>query len=151
MPLVIVESRLGLRKKPQLKCSHEKYSCRFSEFACNLSRAHALHTSNRMKKQHRTEKESYRIRTHLIHGNHESKHWDFDHHLVPPISASAAYRLGSVHRGAQGFVEFASDEAGVKGHVPIYIYDRLDEPTRGMLEDHLAYAEGGETAVTFTT
>src|SRR6186997_3178240 len=52
-----------------------------------------------MKKQHRTAKESYRIRTHLIHGNHESKHWDFDHHLVPPISASAAYRLGSAHRG----------------------------------------------------
>ena len=104
-----------------------------------------------MKKQHRTAKDSYRIRTHLIHGNHESRHWDFDHHLVPPISASAAYRLGSVHRGAQGFVEFASDEADVKGHVPIDIYDRLDEPTRGMLEDHLAYAEGGETAVTFAT
>ena len=104
-----------------------------------------------MKKQYSTEKESYRIRTHLIHGNHESKHWDFDHHLIPPISASAAYRLGSVHRGAQGFVEFASDEADVKGHIPIYIYDRLDEPTRGMLEEHLAYAEGGETAVTFAT
>jgi cystathionine beta-lyase/cystathionine gamma-synthase len=131
--------------------SPEKYSCLFAGFTCNLSRAHALHTSNRMKKQHRTAKESYRIRTHLIHGNHESKHWDFDHHLVPPISASAAYRLGSVHRGAQGFVEFASDEADVKGHVPIYIYDRLDEPTRGMLEEHLAYAEGGETAVTFAT
>jgi cystathionine beta-lyase/cystathionine gamma-synthase len=104
-----------------------------------------------MKKQHRTKKESYRIRTHLIHGNYESKHWDFDHHLIPPISASAAYRLGSVHRGAQGFVEFASDEADVKGHIPIYIYDRLDEPTHGMLEEKLAYAEGGETAVTFAT
>jgi hypothetical protein len=95
-----------------------------------------------MKKQHRTAKESYRIRTHLIHGNHESKHWDFDHHLVPPISASAAYRLGSVHRGAQGFVEFASDEADVKGHVPIYIYDRLDEPTAGMLEEHPGLCRG---------
>ena len=48
-----------------------------------------------------------------------------------------------MHRGAQGFVEFASEEADVKGHVPIYIYDRLDEPARGMLEEHLAYAEGG--------
>ena len=104
-----------------------------------------------MKRKQRTNQDSYRIRTHLIHGNHESKHWDFDHHLTPPISASAAYRLGSVHRGAQGFVEFASEEADVKGHIPIYIYDRLDEPTRGMLEDHLAYAEGGETAVTFAT
>jgi cystathionine beta-lyase/cystathionine gamma-synthase len=104
-----------------------------------------------MKKEHRTKKENYRFRTHLVRGNYESKHWDFDHHVVPPISASAAYRLGSVHRGAQGFVEFASDESEVKGHIPIYIYDRLDEPTRGMLEESLAYAEGGETAVTFAT
>jgi cystathionine beta-lyase/cystathionine gamma-synthase len=104
-----------------------------------------------MKRQHRTKKENYSIRTHLIHGNRESNLWDFDHHLVPPISASAAYRLGSVHRGAQGFVEFASAEADVKGHIPIYIYERLDEPTRGMLEEHLAHAEGGETAVTFAT
>jgi hypothetical protein len=40
--------------------------------------------------------------------------------------------MRSVHRGAQGFVEFASDEADVKGHVPIYIYDRLDEPASGL-------------------
>ena len=104
-----------------------------------------------MKKEHRTKKESYRIRTHLVHGNYDSKHGDYDHHVVPPISASAAYRLGSVHRGAQGFVEFASEEAEVKGHIPIYIYDRLDEPTRAILEESLAYAEGGETAVTFAT
>jgi len=104
-----------------------------------------------MKKQHRTKKESYRIRTHLVHGNYASSHWDFDHHLIPPISASAAYRLGSVHRGAQGFVEFASEEADVKGHIPDYIYDRLDEATRAMLEGNLAYAEGGETAVAFAT
>ncbi|HEY7784297.1 MAG TPA: PLP-dependent aspartate aminotransferase family protein [Pyrinomonadaceae bacterium] len=104
-----------------------------------------------MEKKQRTKKDSYRIRTHLVHGNYESKHWDFDHHIVPPISASAAYKLGSVHRGAQGFVEFASDEADVKGHIPIYIYDRLDEPTRGMLEENLAYAEGGATAVAFAS
>lgn len=104
-----------------------------------------------MKRQRHIDKEDYSIRTHLIHGDSESKLWDFNHHLVPPISASAAYRLGSVHRGAQGFVEFASEESDVKGHIPIYIYDRLDEPTRGMLEENLAYAEGGETAVAFAT
>ena len=104
-----------------------------------------------MKREHRTKKENYRIRTHLVHGNYENKHWDFDHHLIPPISASTTYRLGSVHRGAQGFVEFASPEAEVTGHIPIYIYDRLDEPTRGMLEENLAYAEGGEISVTFAT
>jgi methionine-gamma-lyase len=104
-----------------------------------------------MSKSNRTKKESYRMRTHLVHGNPESKSWDFDHHIVPPISASAAFRLGSVHRGAQGFVEFASEEAGMSGHMPIYIYDRLDEPTRSMLEENLAYAEGGETCVSFAS
>lgn len=104
-----------------------------------------------MSKQNRTKKESYRIRTHLVHGNHERERWDFDHHIVPPISASAAFRLGSVHRGAQGFVEFASEEAEMSGHVPIYVYDRLDEPTRSMLEENLAYAESGETAVSFAS
>ena len=91
------------------------------------------------------------MRTRLVHGNVDRRRWDFDHHIVPPISASAAYRLGSVHRGAQGFVEFASEEAEMSGHMPIYIYDRLDEPTRGMLEENLACAEGGETAVTFAS
>lgn len=96
-------------------------------------------------------REQYRMRTRLIHGDADTKRWDFDHHLIPPLSASTTYRLGSVHRGAQGFVEFASEEADVKGHVPVYVYDRLDEPTRGMLEESLAVAEGGETAVTFAT
>ena len=96
-------------------------------------------------------KEEYRIRTHLIHGNFDSKRWDYDHHVIPPISASTTYRLSSAHRGAQGFVEFAHDEADGAGSLPIYVYDRLDEPTRGMLEDNLAYAEGGETAVTFAS
>jgi len=104
-----------------------------------------------MTKRHRGKKEDYRMRTHLIHGNFESKRWDFDHHITPPMSASAAYRLGSVHRGAQGFVDFASDGAELSGDVPIYIYDRLDEPTRGMLEENLAYAEGGQMAVCFAS
>jgi cystathionine beta-lyase/cystathionine gamma-synthase len=104
-----------------------------------------------MGKRHRGKKEDYRMRTHLIHGNFESQRWDFDHHIIPPMSASAAYRLGSVHRGAQGFVEFASEEADLSGRMPIYIYDRLDEPTRGMLEENLAYAESGEIAVCFAS
>ncbi len=93
----------------------------------------------------------YHMRTRLIHGNRENKRWDFDHHLVPPMSASSAYRLGSVHRGAQGFEEFAADALRDGEGTPIYIYDRLDEPTRGMLEDHLAEAEAGDMAVCFVT
>lgn len=90
------------------------------------------------------------MRTHLIHGNYESRRWDYDHHVVPPISASATFRLSSAHRGAQGFLDFASSDSHPR-QMPIYIYDRLDEPTRGMLEENLAYAEGGEVAVAFAT
>jgi len=103
-----------------------------------------------MSKEHTPKKprEQYRLRTRLIHGSFATGRWDYDHHVVPPQSSSATYRLSSVHRGAQGFVEFATPEAR---RAPIYIYDRLDEPTRGMLEENLAAAEGGEMAVTYST
>jgi len=100
-------------------------------------------------RKHHRKKEDYRMRTHLIHGSYESKKWDYNHHVVPPITNSTAYRLSSVHRGAQGFVQFASAEEALSGHIPIYIYDRLDEPTRAMLEENLATAEGGEICATF--
>lgn len=90
--------------------------------------------------------DDYRMRTHLIHGSFHSKHWEYNHHIIPPLSSSAAYRLESVHRGAQGFSQF-----GTEYQDPIYIYDRLDEPTRGLLEENLAEAERGETAVCFAT
>jgi cystathionine beta-lyase/cystathionine gamma-synthase len=106
--------------------------------------------SNKPENRKRAKAE-YRMRTHLIHGNYESKKWDYNHHVVPPMSSSATYRLSSAQRGAQGFFEFASESTDFVKHVPIYIYDRLDEPTRGMLEENLAYAEGGEMCVTFAT
>lgn len=96
-------------------------------------------------------KEQYRVRTHLIHGNFESKKWDYDHHVNPPISASAMYRLKSAQRGAQGFFEFANESIDETRKIPIYIYDRLEEPSRGMLEENLAYAEGGDMCLTFAT
>lgn len=95
--------------------------------------------------------DEYRIRTRLIHGVSDSTRWDYDHHVVPPISASTTFRLNSVYRGARGFASFANEAAEISKQEPIYIYDRLDEPTRGMLEESLAYAEGGETAVSFAT
>jgi len=88
-------------------------------------------------------------RTRMIHGSGHSKHWEYDHHVVPPISSSATFRLDSVARGAQAFHEFAHDEADM--HDPIYVYDRLDEPTRAMLEENLAAAEGGGTALCFAS
>ncbi len=103
-----------------------------------------------MSSKHEPKKprEQYRLRTRLIHGSFATGRWDYDHHVVPPQSSSATFRLKSVHRGAEGFVEFATPEAQ---RAPIYIYDRLDEPTRGMLEENLAVAEGGEMAVAFAT
>ena len=94
-----------------------------------------------MVKKKRGDTDLYRMRTRLIHGTFHSKHWDYNHHIIPPMSASAAYRLDSVHRGAQGFTQFASDEAD--RDVPIYIYDRLHEPTRGLLKKTLPWRRAG--------
>ncbi len=85
----------------------------------------------------------------MIHGLNRSRHWEYGHHVVPPITSSATFRLDSVERGAKGFVDFAHDE-GADGQ-PIFIYDRLDEPTRGMLEENLASAEGGDFALCFAS
>lgn len=93
----------------------------------------------------------YRMRTRLIHGTSHTKRWDYDHHVIPPISSSATFRLSSVQRGVEGFIDFGSEDIPLERKVPIYIYDRLDEPTRGMLEESLALAEEGEICVTFAT
>ncbi len=93
----------------------------------------------------------YHLESRLIHGRMHSEHWSYRDHIVPPISSSAAYRLESAERGAEGFLEFANPEFNRTRHPPIYIYDRLDEPSRGMLEENLAAAEGGEICVTFAT
>jgi cystathionine beta-lyase/cystathionine gamma-synthase len=67
------------------------------------------------------------------------------------MSASATFRLEGAQRGAAGFFQFACDRINPDREVPIYIYDRLDEPTRGMLEENLAAAEGAGCCVTFST
>jgi cystathionine beta-lyase/cystathionine gamma-synthase len=93
----------------------------------------------------------YELRTRLIHGPFRSKKWDYNHHVVPPMTASATFRLEGSQRGAAGFFQFACDRVNPDREVPIYIYDRLDEPTRAMLEDNLAASEGAECCVTFST
>lgn len=93
----------------------------------------------------------YHPHTRLIHGLMHSSHWQYADHIVPPISASAAYRLESAERGAEGFLEYANPDLSGPEHAPIYIYDRLDEPSRGMLEENLALAEGAGCAVAFAT
>ncbi|XGC79832.1 PLP-dependent aspartate aminotransferase family protein [Bdellovibrio bacteriovorus] len=82
--------------------------------------------------------------TKAIHGKTQSGSWEFSHHLIPPMTASTTFRLGSLERGAQGFSTFGSST-----EAPIYIYDRLEEPNTKMLEDQIAMMEGGEAAVAF--
>ncbi len=96
------------------------------------------------------EHETYHIRSRLIHGRGHTKRWDYNHHVVPPITVSATFRLDSARRGARGFEEFGLDDSKLD-HAPIYIYERLGEPTGGMLEENLAAAENGETALCFAS
>lgn len=92
---------------------------------------------------------SYSLRSRLIHGPNQSTHWDYQHHIIPPITASASFRLDSTKRGAKGFGDYDKPGRDTKIDPPIYVYDRLDEPTVGMLEEYLATAEGGEFALCF--
>ena len=63
-----------------------------------------------------TERESgHSIEAHLIYGQMDDPRWDYSHHLLPPISSSATYRLDSAQRGAQGFTEFAHSTKEVSG------------------------------------
>lgn len=95
----------------------------------------------------------YSPETKLIWGKTFTPAWDYSHHVVPPLSSSSMFRLSSTKRGAQGFVEFAHhiNDEEVRSRAPIYIYDRLGEPNKEMLEQNLATAEGGDCAVTFST
>jgi methionine-gamma-lyase len=86
-------------------------------------------------------------RSRAIHGEFSSHAWEFTHHLIPPMTASTTFRLDSLKRGAQGFLNFANLEA--RGSAPIWIYDRLEEPTTLMLEEQLANLEGGDCAISF--
>jgi cystathionine beta-lyase/cystathionine gamma-synthase len=97
--------------------------------------------------------DGYSVESHLIYGRMQDPRWDYSHHLLPPISSSATFRLDSAQRGAQGFTEFAhsSSEVTFKTKAPIYIYDRLGEPNKDMLEENLAFAERGDIAVTFAS
>ena len=94
---------------------------------------------------------NYQLRTQLIHGQFRSKKWDYGHHVVPPMTASATYRLGRRRVARRAFQIRLRPRSDPSREVPIYIYDRLDEPTRGMLEDNLAKAEGGEMRVAFAS
>ena len=101
-----------------------------------------------MKKQNRSH------RTKNVHGHAHTRAWEFSHHIVPPITASTTFRLDSLKRGAHGFQLFANNDAlrkALDSNEPIWIYDRLEEPSSKMLEEQLADMESGEVAVSFSS
>jgi len=94
--------------------------------------------------------EGYKKTTRIVHGAAKTPRWDYAHHVVPPLTASTTFRLESVKRAARGFTEFGQFRKELDGS-PIYIYDRLEEPTRGLLESQLAAMEGSEACLTFAS
>lgn len=104
-----------------------------------------------MPRRRRPEPPPHSKRSFLVHGKYMSATWDFEHHVVPPISSSSAYRLETAERGEAGFCGFSEPAERAQRRSKIFIYDRLDEPTRAMLEERLAYAEEGRFAVCFST
>lgn len=95
-------------------------------------------------------KSPYKPTTRLVQGPEHSAKWDFSHHVTPPLSSSTTYRLDSTSRGARGFAEFGRQVKDT-GDPPVYIYDRLDEPTRSILEGELCDVEEGDACVTFAS
>ena len=91
----------------------------------------------------------YSIPTRLIYGQSPTFEWDYSHHVIPPVTSSSTFSLGSAQRGAQGFAAFSLPPDS--NHHPIYIYDRMGEPTADMLQHVLATAEEQESAVTFAS
>ena len=91
----------------------------------------------------------YSLESRLVHGQFKTPKWEFHHHVVPPLTLSTTFRLDSVERGAKGFEKFGKPIAEDEEY--IYIYDRLDEPTRGMLEDRMAFIEEGEIGVGYSS
>lgn len=102
------------------------------------------------EKKGKVDESKYSMDTQIIYGKNISEHWDYAHHVTAPISSSTTFRLDSVQRGAHGFQQFAhTEEFG--DEAPIFIYDRLGEPNKDLLEENLAHVEKGEMAVTFAS
>ena len=55
---------------------------------------------HRLGRPYRSRTDVSRMRTPLIHGAGNRQQWDCPSHLVPPMAASVASRLGMVHRDA---------------------------------------------------
>lgn len=107
-------------------------------------------SENKKRTENDIDYSNYSMDTLLINGKNVSNKWDYSHHVTAPVSSSTTFKLDTVERGAEGFLQFAQTEAHGE-EAPILIYDRLGEPNKDMLEENLAHIEKGEMAVTFTS
>lgn len=98
-----------------------------------------------------TPEDAYSLESRLIYGRNVSRRWDFERHVIPPISASTNFRFRTAGEGAAAFGDFAARAAGEDRREFRYIYDRLDEPNKDLLEEHLAIADSGDIALVFAT
>ncbi len=99
----------------------------------------------------RLNEEKYSIPTRLIYGKSVTDAWDYEHHVVPPLTKSSTFRLESAKRGAEGFGAIAKKNADDPGSEHIYVYDRMGEPNTLMLEQAIAISEQKEIAVCFSS
>lgn len=93
----------------------------------------------------------YSIEARLIYGKCISERWNFQKHVIPPLSMSTNFRFSTAKEGADAFGTFALRAEGAAVDRFNYIYDRLDEPNKDLLEEHLAVAEKGDVALVFST
>ena len=47
------------------------------------------------RNEEEVEEDGYSAESHLIYGKMDDPRWDYSHHLLPPISGSATFRLDS--------------------------------------------------------
>jgi len=81
-----------------------------------------------------------KINTEIVHGKGITKN-PFTRDIAPPIHTTSIFSFKSAEHGAKLFTE---EEEG-------YIYTRLANPTLKILEEKMAFLEGGETGICFAS
>ncbi len=92
----------------------------------------------------------YGKQSRLIHGDWRQSAIDYSRAMVPPVSSSATYGMDTSVFGGKRPLDFLMELEDLT-RLPFYIYTRFDDPTNSLLEDRIALAEGGETALVFAS
>ncbi|MFO7674818.1 MAG: PLP-dependent transferase [bacterium] len=107
--------------------------------------------TKKQRSRRRPAESSYSAESRLIYGRNVSGRWDFERHVVPPLSSSTNFRFRSASEGAAAFADFAARACGQDCRKWRFVYDRLDDPNKDLLEEHLAIAEEADISLVFST